>query len=46
MMISQSLSKQISKHHQRNLHAWSCGKGEWRVRHCHTIICRLEGHHV
>jgi len=45
-MILQSFSKKISKHHQRNLHAWSCGNGEWRVRQCHTTICRLEGHYI
>jgi len=43
-MIPQSFSKKISKRHQRNLHTWSYGNGEWRVRQCHTTICRLEGH--
>jgi len=45
-MISQSFSKEIFKRHQRNRHAWSCGKGEWGVRHCRTIIVRLEGRHA
>jgi len=40
LMVSQSFSK-ISKRHQRGLHAWSRGNGEWRVCQCHATICRL-----
>jgi len=44
LMIHQSFNKKISKCHQGNLHTWSCGDGEWRVRQIHTTICRLEKH--
>jgi len=45
-MVPQSFSKTISKRDQRNLHAWSCGNGEWQVRQCPTTIWGLEGHYV
>jgi len=36
----------VSKHHQRNLHTWSCESSKWWVRQFHTAICRSEIHHV
>jgi len=37
-----SFSTKVSKHHQRNLHTWSCESSEWWVRQSRTIICRSE----
>jgi len=37
-----SYRTEVSEHHQRNLHTWSCGCSEWWVRQFHTAICRSE----